>query len=84
MAGAPCSGGKRLGGATWKRVGTGAAARIEATMPGAYLRCAARTTTLGVVIDATANQGCPAASMPVVEYSVDDGPFTVVPLTRTG
>jgi len=69
----------------WKRSGTGAAARIEATMPGAYLRFAARnTTSLGVVVDATANQGCPAASMPVVEYSVDDGPFTVVPLTRTG
>ena len=69
----------------WNRFGMGPAARIEATMPGAYLRIAARdTTTLGVIIDATANQGCPAASMPVVEYSVDDGPFTVVPLTRTG
>jgi hypothetical protein len=70
---------------TWKVTRTGAGARAEAAMPGAYLRAAFReTTTVGVVIDGTANAGCPAESMPVVEYAIDQGPFRVVPLTRTG
>jgi hypothetical protein len=69
----------------WKCFGSGPAARIEATMPGAYLKIVFQgSTTVGVTIDATANQGCPAASMPVVEYSVDEGPFKIVPLAKTG
>ncbi|MCL5102872.1 MAG: GDSL-type esterase/lipase family protein [Armatimonadetes bacterium] len=70
---------------TWKSTGSGADARAEATMPGAYFKTIVNgTKTIGLVIDGTANNGCPTTSMPVIEYSVDDGPFTVVPLTRTG
>jgi lysophospholipase L1-like esterase len=53
-------------------------------MPGAYFKTVAKgTATIGLVIDGTANAGCPEPSMPVIEYSVDDGPFVIVPLKRT-
>lgn len=69
----------------WKCSGEDSAARAEATMPGAYGKAAFRgSATLGLVIDGTANHGCPESSMPVVEYSVDEGPFQVVPLTKSG
>jgi hypothetical protein len=69
----------------WKRTGTGALARAEATMPGAYVKLAFRGSAgIGLIIDGAANRGCPAPSMPVIEYSVDEGPFRVVPLIRTG
>lgn len=69
----------------WKCTGMDADARAEATMPGAYLKTIAKgTKTIGLVIDGNANNGCPAASMPVVECSVDDGPFHVTQLARTG
>ena len=69
---------------TWKFSGKGPAARAEAAMPGAYLEAAFQgSATVGLVIDATVNRGCPAASMPVIEFSVDDGPYRVVPLNRT-
>ena len=69
----------------WKSNGAGASARAEATFPGAYLKTIIKgTTTLGLVIDGTANNGCPTSSMPVIEYSIDDSPFTIVPLTQTG
>ena len=58
------------------------AARAEAAMPGAYLKAAFRgSTSVGLVVDGSINRGCPAASMPVIEFSVDEGPFKVVPLT---
>jgi lysophospholipase L1-like esterase len=66
----------------WKRSGAGAAARAEAAMPGAYLKAAFRgSTSVGLVVDGSINRGPPAASMPVIEFSVDDGPFKVMPLT---
>jgi lysophospholipase L1-like esterase len=66
----------------WKRSGAGATARAEAAMPGAYLKAAFRgSTSVGLVVDGSINRGCPAASMPVIEFSVDEGPFKVVPLT---
>ena len=69
----------------WKCSGAGPQVRAEAAMPGAYLRAVFQnSTTIGVLIDGTANTGCPAASMPVVEYSLDQGPFKTVPLTKTG
>jgi len=69
---------------TWKMTGTGPAARAEAAMPGAYLEAAFQgSATVGLVIDATTNRGCPAPSMPVVEFSIDEGPYRVVALTRT-
>lgn len=67
----------------WKPTGEGPGARVEAAMPGAYLKAAFRgSTTLGLVVDGLANHDCPPPSMPVIETSVDSGPFRVVPLTR--
>ena len=69
----------------WKCTGSSQTARAEATMPGAYLKTIMHgTANIGLVIDGTANNGCPAASMPVVEYSVDEAPFTHVQLTKVG
>jgi len=69
----------------WKSTGANGDARAEATFPGAYLKTIVKgTSTIGLVIDGTANNGCPTSSMPVIEYSIDDGPFTIVPLTQTG
>ena len=66
----------------WKRSGEGTSARAEAAMPGAYLKAAFRgSTSVGLVVDGSINRGCPAASMPVIEFSVDDGPFKVMPLS---
>jgi lysophospholipase L1-like esterase len=75
----------RLSPYTWKVSGKGPDARAEAAIPGAYLKMAFRgSATVGLVVDGTANQGCPAPSMPVIEFSIDDGPYRVVALTRTG
>jgi len=69
----------------WKRTGSGDAARAEATMPGAYLKLEFRdSSSLGLQVDGTANNNCPAPCMPVVDYSVDDGAFKSTQLTRTG
>jgi len=68
----------------WKRSGNGPAARAEAAMPGAYLKARFKgSRTIELIVDGTANHSCPASSMPVVEYSIDEGAFHVVPLTRT-
>jgi lysophospholipase L1-like esterase len=65
----------------WQRFGAGDAARAEATMPGAYVRSTfSGTKSIGLMIDGTANRGCPASSLPVIEYSVDEGPFLALPL----
>ncbi|MHB9037503.1 MAG: SGNH/GDSL hydrolase family protein [Armatimonadota bacterium] len=70
---------------TWKCSGSGVNARAEAAMPGAYFKTVVKgTTTIGIVIDGTANSGCPASSMPVIEFSIDDGLFQVMQLTQTG
>ena len=70
---------------TWKITGSGASARAEATFPGAYFKTVVQgTASIGVVIDGTGNTGCPVPSMPWVEYSIDDGPFTGTALTQTG
>ncbi len=68
----------------WKRSGKDGSARASAAMPGAYLKAAfLGSTAIGLVVDGAINRGCPAASMPVIEFSVDDGPFKVVPLVNT-
>ena len=68
----------------WKTLGSGEKAEIEAAMPGAYVRATiAGTSRISLVVDGETNAGCPAASMPVVEYSIDEKPFEVVPLTKT-
>lgn len=54
-------------------------------MPGAYLKAVVQgTATIGVVIDGTANNGHPLASMPTVEFSIDEGEFKTIQLSRTG
>ncbi len=69
----------------WKCSGAGPAVRAEATMPGAYLKAVFQgSATIGLMVDGTANQGCPVPSMPVVEFSVDEGPLKIVPLTKAG
>lgn len=69
----------------WKCSGTGAAARAEATMPGAYLKLAFHESkAIKLLIDGTANHACPESSMPIVEYSVDEGPWKVTQLEKTG
>lgn len=68
----------------WKQSGTGIESRAEAAMPGAYLKViVAGTTTIGLSIDGVANHGCPAPSMPVIEFSIDEGTFKAVALTRS-
>ncbi len=68
----------------WKVTGTGSTARAEATVPGAYLKAKfVGSSTIGLVIDGSANAGCPASSMPVVEYAVDNLPLHIVQLTNT-
>ena len=69
----------------WKPSGTGREARVEAAIPGAYLKAQFQgSARVGLVVDGTANEGCPAHSMPVIEFSIDEGPFQVVPLVKTG
>lgn len=68
----------------WKAIGAGETAAIEACMPGAYLRLTVNgSAEVALVVDGDANRGCPPVSMPVIEYSIDERPFTIVPLTRT-
>jgi lysophospholipase L1-like esterase len=51
-------------------------------MPGAYMKAVVnRSATLRLAIDGTANAGCPPTSMPVIEWSVDGGPFTILQLS---
>jgi len=50
-------------------------------MPGAYLRCALRNASAaGCIVSVSPNSGCPAPSMPMVEHSVDNGPFVSIQL----
>jgi hypothetical protein len=75
----------RLAPYAWRQYAEGNSARAEATMPGAYLKLAFRgSTAIRVLIDGVANNGCPAAAMPVVDYSIDYGAFKSVQLTKTG
>ena len=53
-------------------------------MPGAYLKLAFHDSrTIKLLIDGTANQACPDSSMPIVEYSVDKGPWKVKQPAKT-
>lgn len=68
----------------WIRQGEGLASRAEAVTPGAYIKASFRdSSTLGLVVDGTANRGCPVESLPVIEYSIDDGEFHIVRLRTT-
>ncbi len=69
----------------WKRLQTNSTVHAEATMPGAYIRARVqRTATIGIVIDGNANNGHPTSSMPTVEFSVDEGEFKTIQLSRSG
>ena len=66
---------------TWKHSGQGESSRAEATMPGAYLRAVfTGSARFGLLVDGTANHGCPAQAMPIVDFSVDGGDFHSLPL----
>jgi lysophospholipase L1-like esterase len=70
---------------TWKCFDMDGSPRAQAAMPGAYVKTVVQATTnSALLIDGTANAGCPAASMPVIEYSVDSGPFQIAQLSATG
>ena len=86
MAAVPIDDGKFfLAPYVWKRTGAGRNARAEATMPGAYLKATFRGgTVVRLLVDGAANNNCPPAAMPVVDYSVDFGEFKSVQLTKTG
>lgn len=69
----------------WKCNGIGRAFRAEATFPGAYLKTVVSdTSAIGLVIDSKANDGLAPENMPTIEYSIDEGPFTIVQLKKTG
>ena len=69
----------------WKKTGAGQTARVEATMPGAYVKLDFRgSDSVRLLVDGTANNGCPAAAMPVIDYSLDNGAFQSVRLVKTG
>jgi hypothetical protein len=67
----------------WKKSGAGEAARMEATMPGAYVKLAFRGSTMvDLLVDGTANKGCPKEAIPIVDYCVDNGAFQSVRLSE--
>lgn len=69
----------------WKRTGAGREARAEAGIPGAYLKVLVRGTTgVRLLIDGSANNGCPPTSMPIVDFAVDHGAFKSATLTEAG
>jgi hypothetical protein len=76
--------GLRLAPYVWKRSGAGPTARIEATMPGAYLRTDFRGSgAIRLAVDGTANLGCPEASLPLIDHSIDGGAFKSSKLRAT-
>ncbi|MCC6491555.1 MAG: hypothetical protein IT424_00875 [Pirellulales bacterium] len=67
----------------WKQTGPPTNERIEAAMPGAYLRGAfSATSRIALVVAGEANIGCPEASMPIIEFSIDDEPYQVAALRQ--
>jgi lysophospholipase L1-like esterase len=75
----------RLAPYVWNRTGKGETARADATMPGAYVKLKFQgSTAVRAIIDGTANVDCPPSAMPVVDYSIDNGEFKSVQLTKTG
>ena len=69
----------------WKPYQSETMTGVEATMPGAYLRFAfVGSSRCCIRIDTTANENCPAESMPVVEYSIDGGAFRSIQLDPAG
>jgi lysophospholipase L1-like esterase len=68
----------------WKPLHSEQGAQLEATMPGAYVRATFRDADrIALLVDGEANRDCPPASMPVIEFSIDERPYQVVQLTKT-
>ena len=66
----------------WKRIDTGSTTRVEAAMPGAYIKAVVQgTRSIELVVDGAANSGAPASAMPIVDYSVDNDAFKSVQLS---
>ena len=67
----------------WRPTGRAATARIEANMPGAYVRATfTDATEISLLIDGSGNAGCPAEAMPMIDWSIDEGPFVAVQLVK--
>ena len=65
----------------WKCAGAGPAARAEAAFPGAYVKLAFQgSRSVQLLVDGKANEGCPAAAMPVIDYSLDGGAWQTAQL----
>jgi lysophospholipase L1-like esterase len=68
----------------WKKTGIGPDAKIEANMPGAYITAVFKNASdIGIIIGGAGNIGCASTAMPMVEYSVDFGPFVSEQLSKT-
>jgi lysophospholipase L1-like esterase len=66
----------------WKFSGTGSEARADAMMPGAYLKAVVQgTSSVGLLVDGTANEGSVQGGMPIVDFSIDQGEFKSVQLS---
>lgn len=69
----------------WKMTGSGPDAKAEAALPGAYFKTIVNgTASVGLVIDGTGNTECPPHSMPIIDVSIDEGPFAKTQLTEQG
>jgi lysophospholipase L1-like esterase len=69
----------------WKCTGSGPAARAEAALPGAYFKTVFQgSSAIRLLVDGTANTGCPPAAMPVTDYSLDGRAYQTVRLGTTG
>jgi hypothetical protein len=69
----------------WRCTGSGPTARAEATLPGAYFKAVFQgSRAIRLLVDGTANTGCPAAGMPVIDYSLDGRAYHTVRLGTTG
>jgi lysophospholipase L1-like esterase len=70
---------------TWKFEGLGASAIAEACLPGAYLRAAfTGSSYLGLVVDGPGAMACGDGERPIVEISIDHGPFLVKQVAPSG
>ncbi len=69
----------------WKHSGKGSTARIEAAMPGAYVSAVFNNAMdIRLILSGEANSGCPASAMPMIDFSVDFGPFVAHQLSHAG
>jgi hypothetical protein len=67
----------------WRALGMAASPSVEANMPGAYVRAQfAEAEDISLLVDGEANRGCPPSALPLLEYSIDLGPFVPLRLSE--